>query len=60
MSFIEQTPIVTYCNHVNNADCSLGSTNTKHGLSDHHTDSNINANELINAPQVVYVANDSV
>jgi hypothetical protein len=69
MSFVEQNPIVTYSKHVNNADCSLGTTNTKHGFSD--TDSNINANELrlnnsgaiaedIMTPQVVYVANDSV
>ena len=74
MSFVEQTPIVTYSNHVknvNNADCSVGTTNTEHGFGDRHTDSNIDANELrlnnggaiakdIMTPQVVYVANDSV
>jgi hypothetical protein len=74
MSFVEQTPIVTYSNHaknVNNADRSVGTINTEHGFGDSQIELNTNTNELrlknggtiaedIMPPQVVCAANDSV
>jgi hypothetical protein len=74
MSFVEQTPIVTYSNHaknVNNADRSVGTINTEHGFGDSQIELNTNTNELrlknggtiaedIMPPQLVCAANDSV